>query len=487
LAGIWNGEMGKPDSQTASEPNELEEDGSEAWRDHVAEAQKFIAGTITLGQPPADLRHILALVALGSPAVVALRALSRISGGARVLDRLALRNEAAALAWAFRTLFNLPEVTAMIRAINAQEPYWTRVLEYCVGGCLQSVLDEFVHFLLEAEGVVYRPAGEACQKIADRIRAALQLRTANLAVDAIRVDSERRKINIDRSRMRVRFAARYGTIQTDDSAGGLRQDDVRASFNSPFWPFVLCSTSVGQEGLDFHPYCHAVVHWNLPSNPVDLEQREGRVHRYKGHAVRKNVARLYRANAQTDTHDDPWASMFHAAMIARDTTATDLVPFWVLPAKDGAKIERHVPALPLSRDAIRADMLRRAIAVYRMAFGQARQEDMIEYLQRRIPKEAISKVASELRIDLSPPKSPPIEASSDEVERIEWRAEELSSEDGWERLEPIGNRTLSIEAAVDLLNEYSARVLANERGEALERYRELLDAYSTCLRRNSGL
>ena len=44
------------------------------------------------------------------------------------------------------------------------------------------------------------------------------------------------------------------------------------------------STSIGQEGLDFHTYCHAVVHWNLPSNPVDMEQREGRVHRYKGHA-----------------------------------------------------------------------------------------------------------------------------------------------------------------------------------------------------------
>jgi len=28
------------------------------------------------------------------------------------------------------------------------------------------------------------------------------------------------------------------------------------------------------EGLDFHHYCHAIVHWNLPSNPVDLEQRE---------------------------------------------------------------------------------------------------------------------------------------------------------------------------------------------------------------------
>ena len=28
----------------------------------------------------------------------------------------------------------------------------------------------------------------------------------------------------------------------------------------------------------------------LPGNPVDLEQREGRIHRYKGHAVRRNVA-----------------------------------------------------------------------------------------------------------------------------------------------------------------------------------------------------
>ncbi len=73
--------------------------------------------------------------------------------------------------------------------------------------------------------------------------------------------------------------------------GRTRSSEVRDAFNSPFWPFVLATTSVGQEGLDFHLYCHAVVHWNLPGNPVDLEQREGRVHRYKGHAVRKNLAR----------------------------------------------------------------------------------------------------------------------------------------------------------------------------------------------------
>lgn len=481
LSGMWSGELDKTETSAAAE-DEPADDGSEGWRDHVTEAQKLVTGRIALGPRPDDLSRILALVALGSPGTVALRALSRVSGGAKAFDRLALRNEAATIGWAFRTLFNLPEVTAMIRAMNAEEPYWLRTLEYCVNGCLQSVLDEFTHHLLEAEGVVYRPAGEAVGKIAARIRGALQLRTASLAVDTITVESGLQRINVDRARLRARFAARYGVNQQDDGAGGMRQDDVRAAFNSPFWPFVLCSTSVGQEGLDFHPYCHAIVHWNLPSNPVDLEQREGRVHRYKGHAVRKNVARLYGESARLDEHDDPWASMFHAAMAGRDDTASDLVPFWILQAENGARIERHVPALPLSRDANRADMLRRALAVYRMAFGQARQEDLINYLQQRIPREAIPAVASELRIDLAPPKSEPILASHDEVEHVEWRRDEIAGEDGWSLSEHRDGNPLSLEALVELLDEYALRSSARDPRVTAESYRELLDALSRCRR-----
>jgi hypothetical protein len=30
--------------------------------------------------------------------------------------------------------------------------------------------------------------------------------------------------------------------------GRLRSDTLRRAFNSPFWPHVLCTTSVGQEG-----------------------------------------------------------------------------------------------------------------------------------------------------------------------------------------------------------------------------------------------
>ena len=85
-----------------------------------------------------------------------------------------------------------------------------------------------------------------------------------------------------------RYSMRYGS--TGHSQDEARLPEVRAAFNSPFWPFVLATTSVGQEGIDFHWWCHSVVHWDIPGNPVDFEQREGRVDRYKGHAIRKNVA-----------------------------------------------------------------------------------------------------------------------------------------------------------------------------------------------------
>src|SRR6185503_7930880 len=123
------------------------------------------------------------------------------------------------------------------------------------------------------------------------------LRTPNLGVSDINV-SRKGNITSKSGRMRTAFALRFSDAADVDAEQTSRPDQVRHAFNSPFWPFVLATTSVGQEGLDFHPYCHAVVHWNLPSNPVDLEQREGRVHRYKGHAVRKNVARQHYATAE---------------------------------------------------------------------------------------------------------------------------------------------------------------------------------------------
>ena len=177
----------------------------------------------------------------------------------------------------------------------------------------------------------------------------------------------------------------------------MRETTVRTAYNSPFRPFVLASTSVGQEGLDFHTYSHAIVHWNLPGNPVDLEQREGRVHRYKGHAVRKNVADEFRAAALDCRQDDPWAAVFAAALAARAVGDSDIKPYWIFTRPGGAVIERYVPALPLSREAQQYRRLLRTVGAYRLVIGQPRQDDLIRYVGEDV---------SWLRIDLTPPRNP---------------------------------------------------------------------------------
>ena len=128
---------------------------------------------------------------------------------------------------------------------------------------------------------------------------------------------------------------------------------MQAAFNSPFRPFVLASTSIGQEGLDFHPWCHRVVHWNLPGNPVDLEQREGRVHRYKGHAIRRNLAAAHgsEALAKWRPGTDTWTLIFELADGAERPAATTKAT-WCPTGSPlaSAAWSRHVPQLPYTSE-----------------------------------------------------------------------------------------------------------------------------------------
>ena len=59
-------------------------------------------------------------------------------------------------------------------------------------------------------------------------------------------------------------------------------------------------------------------------------------------------------------------------------------------------------AFPLSRDEDRWARLQEALALYRLAFGQPRQEDMLAVLQRRGVASDPERIA-EMRIDLRPP------------------------------------------------------------------------------------
>lgn len=398
-------------------------------RPYLQEAVRCWMEGLELGRQPEDLPVALAAVALGAPGVIALRALMRAANtGYEQLTKKALQ-EASAVAWAFRSLFNTPEATALIRdpdhnsvkvetrrksllerifrTENRETGYWRKALEYCVAGCLQSVVDEYAHLLVEATNTRDAGIDKVATEVGPALVESLTLRTASLKVDDIGVGE--RAVQIKAFSMRAHFAVRFGD-ETNDVEGKevLRKEQVRKAFNSPFWPFVLATTSVGQEGLDFHRYCHAVVHWNLPANPVDLEQREGRVHRYKGHAVRKNLGLRYGLDEARNAVADPWQTLFEAGRRDRAAGVSDLVPYWVFPPPDpqrGAYIERHIPALALSRDTLRSAELLAALALYRVVFGQPRQEELMAHLSRHAPAERIAELSGGLLISLEPPRA----------------------------------------------------------------------------------
>jgi Helicase conserved C-terminal domain len=395
LASRWGGDKAENEADQG--------DDSSLWADHVAEAERVAFGDRQLGRVPSDLTSVLAYLALGGPAVTALRALGRVAGNTEALTNPVVRHAAAGIAMGFRSLFNTPEVMALLRGLNPAEPYWERALEYGTQGCLQAVLDEYAHMLVDVQGLRGKRLEELVENVAAIMRDAITLRTALLGVEEVILDPNDHSIRLADHRMRARFAARLSEEESEAGGKPTRADQVRTAFNSPFWPFVLATTSIGQEGLDFHQYCHAVVHWNLPSNPVDLEQREGRVHRYKGHAVRKNLARQHPGG--TSGHADPWVGLFEAAVNSRSAGATDLEPYWVYTIPGGAQIERHVPTFPLSREIGQMDALRRSLAVYRMVFGQPRQEDLVAYLLQHVPAEETEERMASLRIDLAPPRT----------------------------------------------------------------------------------
>lgn len=351
-----------------------------------------------LGDPPEDLPQVLTAMALGGPGVCALRALARAEGGTAAVRNQELRLAAVTAAKGLRSLFNKPEIVSAVRGAVGEagagdvDSYWHQVLRYGVDGNLQSVLDEYVHALVESEGLGGLSPAERAEALADKVAATASIRSALNTVQDIRVVGGQIQVEQERH-LNSHVAARFGRHHSSDAAVE-REATVREGYTSPFWPFVMASTSVGQEGLDFHTYSHAVVHWNLPSNPVDLEQREGRVHRYKGHAVRKNVARVHGGSAVVPGGGDPWAAMFGAAKDARPQGDSLINPYWVYPLEGGAMIERYVPAMPLSREAKQYEQLRTTVGAYRFVMGQPRQDDLIRYLGAD---------AEKLRIDLSPP------------------------------------------------------------------------------------
>ncbi len=378
--------------------------GSEALLAHRKEALKLLDGELKLGAVPDSLADTLALLALGSPANVVARALRRPD-----VSPIARRKAAVQVAGGFRTLFNQPQIIRMLRGAvdDGDESYWETTLSYAVKGNLQAVIDEQVHLLWEQYAWDDKAADALCESVARALTDSVTMKVSRIQPDIYSPGARRIEAmdagdaggTRERVSMRTSFALRYGTVKGDSGTTEAREESVRTAFKSPFFPFVLVSTSVGQEGLDFHPWCHDIWHWNLPGNPVDLEQREGRVHRYKGLAIRKNVAQDAMAvlKQHWDRESDPWDVLFNVAE-QRHGGAHELVPHWIAPGPH--KIRRCVPTVPFSSEVEQLRRLKRSLAIYRVVFGQPRQEELLQLLENsELTREQLEQWTVSLRAD----------------------------------------------------------------------------------------
>ena len=260
----------------------------------------------------------------------------------------------------------------------------------CVDGCFEAVLDE--HFWLRKSKVA--PEG-----LIDDLSSAL---AANIGTFGFKGAKKK-----DRIRIRCHAAVPFGGTETEsqrqDQAAGApppaRSEEIRSAFNTPFWPYVLATTSVGQEGLDFHSWCDRLGHWDLCSNPVDLEQREGRVQRFGGLTVRQPLAQKLGRHALAEARRElssPWDVVARNADLAFREDQAGLSPWWTMA---GADLKRHLFALPQSRDIERFAKLRRQRLLYRLALGQPDQEDLVDLLTENDPE--ATQLLQKLTLDLS--------------------------------------------------------------------------------------
>lgn len=263
------------------------------------------------------------------------------------------------------SIFEKSEAAILIDSLysNSEEHYYESILDYCVKGNLQAVLDEYDFTLQNAS--------------LDEAFKTSVLDGSSLHVEDVHSITDPNK---EKYQMRCGYAIPYISKAVTEKTEE-RIINKQDAFNSPFRPFVLSTTSIGQEGLDFHPYSRKIVHWNLPSNPVDLEQREGRINRYACLAVRRNAAKLF--GNETD-----WNTIFDNIGRTLKVNYSDIVPFWCLPINSLNNeqkqkleyIERIVPLYPLSRDSAKYQRLINVLSLYRMTLGQPRQEELLKLL-----------------------------------------------------------------------------------------------------------
>jgi len=140
------------------------------------------------------------------------------------------------------------------------------------GMTLRSVLGEFFGFLANRCGESER---DAYLEALSRVQTG-----SHVGTDAEASFGDDEALPEERSRLVANVRRVYGDTREETRAR------IMLTFNTPFYPEILISSSVLAEGVDLHLNCRHVIHHDLDWNPSSLEQRTGRLDRLGGKAER---------------------------------------------------------------------------------------------------------------------------------------------------------------------------------------------------------
>jgi hypothetical protein len=338
-----------------------------AWRGDKA-LSTLEPGELPSGPSLQELEE-LTDIAICGPGPILVRAVHRVFGPAGELQSR-LSRLCAALLDGFRPYLDAAEFHLLLGRDSARRDRRGAVRRACWDGNLESVLDEFLCAEQGLGSTIADGTSEDGALVA--LFDALSLRDTRLDVDRL-------PARTTPMRLRCHAAVAFGLrARADTQEDAPRADQLRKAFNSPFRPMVLATTSIGQEGLDFHRWARHVVHWDLPNNPVDLEQREGRLNRHGGLAVRQALAATVKIS-EMDPHRSPWHVISSLGAAREDCEG--LVPWW---HTEGAAIRRTLLVPSFSELEGRSEVLQEDLSLYRLAMGQPDQEALVRRLRRRL-------------------------------------------------------------------------------------------------------
>ncbi len=199
------------------------------------------------------------------------------------------------------------------------ENYMNKIYAYSAQGNLRSVLDEYIHLILEEEHLEKQDSHSPSQ----RYQKLLEILYDNYFATI------EKYVKGNQFRIKARTADGSDIDIFTGYAQGITGDEGKADtqralknkivcFNSPFRPFVFTTTSVGAEGLDFHWFCRNIYHWALEMNPEKFQQKEGRINRFHCHCVRQNLGR--------DFPEKSWKDIYKSDM---DGNKNPFCPEWI--------------------------------------------------------------------------------------------------------------------------------------------------------------